>query len=128
MPVDLERRIVDVGPIIFRAFKYDCARGETTQSNFLKFSLFAVFFPQLTAGPIVQYNEVAPQFEKQRFIPGARYNLMVGIVIFAIGLFKKIFIADNTAFVCNPLFDAASRGTTLDLASGWLAAPPPTWP
>lgn len=104
------------------AYLIDCARGEITQSSFLNFSLFAVFFPQLISGPIVLYNEISPQFEKQRFVPGARYNLILGIVIFAIGLFKKTALADNVAFIANPLFDAASRGATLEVLSAWLAA------
>jgi alginate O-acetyltransferase complex protein AlgI len=104
------------------AYLIDCARGEIRKSNFLDFSLFALFFPQLISGPIVLYNEIAPQFEGRRFIPGANYNLLAGVVIFTIGLFKKIVIADNTAFIANPLFDAASRGTPLDVLSGWLAA------
>ena len=55
-------------------------------------------------------------------LPGSNYNLLVGVVIFAIGLFKKVVIADNTAFIANPLFDAASRGAAIDMLSGWLAA------
>jgi alginate O-acetyltransferase complex protein AlgI len=104
------------------AYLIDCARGEIKKSNFLEFSLFALFFPQLISGPIVLHNEICPQFEKRRFIPGANYNLLVGVVIFTIGLFKKIVIADNTAFIANALFDAASRGTAIDMLSGWLAA------
>jgi alginate O-acetyltransferase complex protein AlgI len=104
------------------AYLIDCARGDVRKSSFLNFSLFAVFFPQLISGPITLYNEIAPQFEKQRFFPGARYNLMVGIVIFAIGLFKKTVIADNVAYISDPLFDAASRGTAPDILSAWFAA------
>jgi alginate O-acetyltransferase complex protein AlgI len=104
------------------AYLIDCARGEIKKSNFLEFSLFALFFPQLISGPIVLHNEICPQFERQRFIPGARYNLMVGVVIFTIGLFKKTVIADHAAYIANPLFDAASRGTAIDMLSGWLAA------
>jgi alginate O-acetyltransferase complex protein AlgI len=103
------------------AYLIGCARGEVRKSNFLNFSLFAVFFPQLISGPITLYNEIAPQFEKQRFIPGTKYNLMVGIVIFAIGLFKKTVIADNVAYISDPLFEAASRGTAPDILSAWLA-------
>jgi alginate O-acetyltransferase complex protein AlgI len=104
------------------AYLIDCARGEIKTSNFLEFSLFALFFPQLISGPIVLHNEISTQFEKRRFIPGSNYNLLIGVVIFTIGLFKKVVIADNTAFIANPLFDAASRGTSIGMLSGWLAA------
>ncbi len=104
------------------AYLIDSARGLIKTSNFLDYSLFALFFPQLTSGPIVLYNEIHPQFQNRRFVAGANYNLLIGIVIFTIGLFKKIIIADNTAYIVNPLFDAASRGTTFGVVSGWLAA------
>ena len=104
------------------AYLIDCARGEIKQSNLLGFSLFAVFFPQLISGPIVRYNEIYPQFQKQPFILGVKYNLLVGVVIFTIGMAKKTFIADPTGYLANELFDAASHGAVFDILNGWLAA------
>jgi D-alanyl-lipoteichoic acid acyltransferase DltB (MBOAT superfamily) len=104
------------------AYLIDSARGQIKQSGLLGFSLFAAFFPQLISGPIVRYDEVYPQFESRRFIPAAKRNIMVGLVIFAIGLAKKTVIADTAGGIATPLFDAASHGETLGFTVGWIAA------
>lgn len=104
------------------SYLIDSARGEIKDARILDFSLFAVFFPQLISGPIVRYNEIQPQFQKKRFVPGAKFNLLVGLVIFTIGLAKKIVIADPIASVTNSLFDAANRGAAFDPVSGWTVA------
>ena len=49
------------------AYLIDSSRGEAKSMTFLDFSLFAAFFPQLIAGPIVHYKEVVPQFQSRRF-------------------------------------------------------------
>ena len=103
------------------AYLIDCARGEIKQSNILGYTLFAVFFPQLISGPIVRYNEIYPQFQKRPFMVGTNYNLLVGIVIFTIGMAKKTFVADPTGYIANELFDAASHGTAFDIPNAWLA-------
>ena len=104
------------------AYLIDSARGQIKNSGIVGFSLFAAFFPQLISGPIVRYDEVYPQFEARHFLATAKRNIMVGLVIFAIGLFKKTVIADTAGEIANPLYDAAIHGTTFDVLSGWIAA------
>lgn len=73
----------------------DSYRGETKGYGFDEYMLFVSFFPQLVAGPIVMHSEMIPQFrnrEKRRFIPE---NFSKGMYIFALGLFKKVIIADT---------------------------------
>lgn len=48
-------------------------------------------------------------------------NLMVGLVMFSIGLFKKTVIADTLAIYVNPLYEAVRRGHELSLVSAWVA-------
>jgi alginate O-acetyltransferase complex protein AlgI len=104
------------------AYLIDTARGETRKIDLLDFSLFAAFFPQLISGPIVHYREVVPQLQARRFGRLIARNLMVGLVLFAIGLFKKTVIADTLALYANPLFHAAAQGRPLGLIGGWAAA------
>ena len=44
------------------AFLVDNYRGEVKEFNFLNYSLFITFFPQLLMGPIVHHKEMMPQF------------------------------------------------------------------
>jgi D-alanyl-lipoteichoic acid acyltransferase DltB (MBOAT superfamily) len=104
------------------AYLIDSARGEAKRMSFLDFSLFAAFFPQLIAGPIVHYKEVVPQLQGRLFARRAWRNIMVGLVIFAIGLFKKTVIADTLAARAKPLFALASGGHPMGLGAAWLAA------
>jgi alginate O-acetyltransferase complex protein AlgI len=104
------------------AWLVDCARGEAKRISFFDFVLFASFFPQLIAGPIVHYSEVVPQFKQKRF---GRFNgreLLVGLTIFGIGLFKKTVLADSVATFADPFFHLAAAKTNLTVQSAWLAA------
>jgi alginate O-acetyltransferase complex protein AlgI len=103
------------------AYLIDTARGETRRVSLLDFSLFAAFFPQLIAGPIVHFREVMPQLQTRRFARLIGRNLLVGLVIFAIGLFKKTVLADTLASYADPLF-ARATGHSLGPVTSWLAA------
>jgi alginate O-acetyltransferase complex protein AlgI len=102
------------------AFIVDAYRGRVDRLNLLDFSLFVSFFPQLIAGPIVHHSEVLPQFRRQGRTPSR--DLVQGAMIFAIGLAKKVLIADTVALYATPGFDAAANGVALDALSAWSAA------
>jgi D-alanyl-lipoteichoic acid acyltransferase DltB (MBOAT superfamily) len=107
------------------AFLVDTYRRQTRPRDFLHYSLFVLFFPQLIAGPIVRFQEVAPQFAPDA-VTAARHrwrrDLAIGLTIFGIGLFKKVMIADGVARFSTPLFEAAAHGVTLDFVEAWVAA------
>lgn len=104
------------------AFLVDSHRGNVHRYGFFEYTLFISFFPQLIAGPIVHHYEMMPQFAgRQRLgvIPG---NLAIGLSIFAMGLFKKVVIADSLAPLANSIFDAAAGGAQLTIYEAWAAA------
>ena len=77
------------------SFLIDSYRGETGDYGFVEYALFVTYFPQLIAGPIVLHPEMIHQFRdetKKRFDED---NFAKGLFIFAIGLFKKVLIADT---------------------------------
>ena len=77
------------------SFVIDTYRGETPEYRFLDYALFVTFFPQLIAGPIVTHDELVPQFqsnEKRRFDWN---SFSSGLYLFALGLGKKVLIADT---------------------------------
>ena len=104
------------------AYLVDSYRGITREYSALHYALFVSFFPQLIAGPIVHHKEMLPQFESTTRFRIDANNLIIGLSIFAVGLFKKTVIADGIAVHATPVFAAADAGTQLDLISAWSGA------
>jgi D-alanyl-lipoteichoic acid acyltransferase DltB (MBOAT superfamily) len=102
-------------------FLIDLARGRFEMKRALDYAGFVLFFPQLLAGPIVRYEELVPQL-RARPNGAASANILVGLTIFAIGLFKKVAIADTLAMVASPVFDASAHGAAPDAIACWVAA------
>jgi len=70
--------------------------------SFTEYALFVSFFPHLVAGPILRAKDFLPQLKnKVTFTP---QNIRCGATRIAIGLFKKIVIADNLAYYVNLVF------------------------
>ena len=91
-------------------------KGETKAYTFLDYSLFVTFFPQLIAGPIVYHKEMMPQFSNPLNHKINSKNISMGIFLFAMGLFKKVIIADTFATSATVGFD---MGTALNIAEAW---------
>ena len=89
------------------AYLVDSYREETAEYDFLNYSLFVTFFPQLIAGPIVHHSEMMPQFASRWNLIKKYKNISAGLFIFSIGLFKKVVIADTFAQWANAGFDNA---------------------
>ena len=85
--------------------------------DFIAFSAFVCFFPQLVAGPIERATNLLPQFNVKRTF---EYNKAVdGMRQILWGLFKKVVIADNCAIYANYAFNnsAELNGSTLLLGA-----------
>ena len=85
--------------------------------DFIAFSAFVSFFPQLVAGPIERAANLLPQFYKKRIF---NYSKAVdGMRQILWGLFKKIIIADNCAEYANLIFNNSENynGSTLVLGT-----------
>jgi alginate O-acetyltransferase complex protein AlgI len=104
------------------AYLVDSYKGITHEYNFMHYSLFVTFFPQLIAGPIVHHNEMLPQFESKETYRIKKENLAIGLSIFAMGLFKKTVLADGVAAYASPVFAAVDGGQSVDFFSAWGGA------
>lgn len=85
--------------------------------DFIAFTAFVSFFPQLVAGPIERATHLLPQFYKKRKFD---YLLAVdGMRQILWGLFKKVVIADNCAEYANLIFNNSAdySGSTLFLGA-----------
>jgi D-alanyl-lipoteichoic acid acyltransferase DltB (MBOAT superfamily) len=87
------------------AYLIDSYRGETKGTPFVHYCLFVLFFPQLIAGPIVHHREALPQFADARRRKPWRLNLVRGLFLFSLGLFKKTVVADSLAPWVHTGFD-----------------------
>ncbi len=102
-------------------FLMSAYRGEPGARDFISYCLFIAFFPHLIAGPIVRYAEIYPQFNRNTHFRLTAANLSDGLMIFAIGLFKKVTIADTFRPIVNPLFDSGMHLAFFDAWGGALA-------
>lgn len=96
------------------AYLVDSYRSETKEYDFLNYAVFVTFFPQLIAGPIVHHAEMMPQFSRKRNKLVSYHHIAMGLFVFAIGLFKKVVIADTFAQWASLGFDQAEQLTMLD--------------
>lgn len=101
------------------AYLVDSYRLETNEYNFLNYGLFVSFFPQLIAGPIVHHGDMMPQFSDRKTYRINYENMAKGLVIFSIGLFKKVAIADTFAGFANSGYGSVE---TLTMISGWFTS------
>jgi len=100
----------------------DAFNGETEEYDFLHYCLFVLFFPQLIAGPIVHHKDMMPQFENKTIFKIKYRNLVIGSLIFFIGLFKKTVFADTLAIYATPVFTASGIGMELTFFESWIGA------
>lgn len=101
------------------AYLVDSYKLETKEYDFLNYAVFVSFFPQLIAGPIVHHKEMMPQFDNNRSKIINYQNILMGLFIFSIGLFKKVVIADSLAVWVSSGFDVAE---TLNFFEAWAVS------
>ncbi len=75
----------------------DVKQGVAKTRDLLSYVLFVTFFPHLIAGPILHNREMMPQFADPAIYRFSGPNVAVGLTIFAMGLFKKVILADPLA-------------------------------
>ena len=88
---------------------------ETTK-DFIAFSAFVSFFPQLVAGPIERATNLLPQFYKKRIFDNCKS--VDGSYLIIWGLFKKIVIADSCAIYSNEIFSKYESMNSFSLLVG----------
>jgi D-alanyl-lipoteichoic acid acyltransferase DltB (MBOAT superfamily) len=84
------------------------------------FALFVLLFPHLIAGPIVRHNELVPQFDADPRRDGLWGRVSLGLVLFTLGLAKKVLLADRLAEIADPRFAEAAAGP-LSFGDAWSA-------
>ncbi len=104
----------------FQALSYviDVWRGQVeVQRKFSKVLLYISFFPQLIAGPIVKYRDIACEIDSRRV---DLREAAAGLRRFICGLAKKILIANTMALTADRVF--ALEMDSLNILGAWLGA------
>ncbi len=83
------------------AFLADNYRGECRCGSFPEYAAYISFFPKLIQGPIMYYNEFVIQAQAPEAVRPDFVNLSKGLYSFALGLGKKVLIADTLARIVN---------------------------
>ena len=81
------------------SYVIDSYRGDCERYSLLEYAAYVSFFPQLIAGPIVYHDELIPQLRAQENHHIQYENLCKGIYAFALGMAKKVLIADTLSKV-----------------------------
>jgi D-alanyl-lipoteichoic acid acyltransferase DltB (MBOAT superfamily) len=104
------------------SFLIDVARGKVELEGIVRYMSFVAFFPTLLAGPITLYSEMGPQLGIRPKRKGVAQNLLVGLMIFSLGLFKKTVIADTIGLWVDPIFASVHQGSAPGFFLSWGTA------
>jgi alginate O-acetyltransferase complex protein AlgI len=100
------------------AFLVDAYRGKVARYALPHYALFVTYFPHLIAGPIFHHKDMIPQFERAEAKRPNAHLILCGLIIFAIGLFKKTCLADGI----QPFVALAFGPDAPSFAQAWIGA------
>ncbi|MBQ9605956.1 MAG: MBOAT family protein [Lachnospiraceae bacterium] len=104
----------------FQAISYvaDVYKGKLpAEVKFGRIMLYISFFPQLIAGPIVRYQDIADDIKKRRI---TQDSVSSGLRLFIVGLSKKVLISDNVGQLADYVY--ALSDASLSLPVAWMGA------
>ena len=103
------------------AFLVDVHQRKASDFDPVRYGLFVTYFPHLIAGPILHHKEMMPQFARSDIFRFSADRLADGSVMFILGLFKKVVLADAFGGYASPAF-AAAGAQALTFFESWGAA------
>jgi alginate O-acetyltransferase complex protein AlgI len=104
----------------FQTLSYviDVWRGQApAEHNFARFAGFVSFFPHLVAGPLTRHHQLIPQLARIA-ATGIAPRWREGLLLFSVGLCKKVLLADRLGNLVDPLL---APPLALDAPRAWLA-------
>ncbi|TWC15891.1 alginate O-acetyltransferase complex protein AlgI [Pseudomonas sp. SJZ083] len=104
------------------AFLVDAWKGKAQEYNFWHYLLFVTWFPHLIAGPILHHGQMMPQFKDPEIDRIRSRNISIGVALFAVGLGKKLLLADPISTYADPVFHAAATGQAIGPMIAWVGA------
>jgi alginate O-acetyltransferase complex protein AlgI len=124
--IEVGRVVLPVGISFFTftqiAFLADAFTKGIKDYKFIHYGLFVTYFPHLIAGPIIHHAQMMPQFDDARTYRWNPGNVAGGLAIFALGLVKKVVLADGISPYASAVFDPAEAGLSPDFHEAWLGS------
>ena len=120
VPVPDIRLPIGISFFTFQGLSYviDVYRDKKlVQKNLFSVLLYISFFPQLIAGPIVRYEDIAKQINEREF---SIDRVSRGILRFIFGLSKKVLIANQMGFIADKVFSFAPD--QIGTGAAWIGA------
>ena len=124
-PLDSVSIILPIGISFFTftqiAFLIDSFQGKAKEPDFIQYTLFVSFFPHLLAGPLLHHKQMMPQFSMTGNFVIQHEKVVIGLTIFAVGLAKKVLIADTLNVYVSSFYDNLAQGANPNFLASWLA-------
>ena len=104
---------------IFQIITYalDLFNNKKLKENFINYFSFIIFFPQLIAGPILRINEFYPDILRNSKINIT--NFFLGLILFVVGLSKKVLIADNIGMHVDEFYLSVENNDQINFINSW---------
>ena len=104
------------------AYLIDTYYDKSKYYSFKNYLLFVTYFPHLVAGPIIHHKKVMPQFtNNDTFRPDLK-KITVGLIIFIIGLSKKVIIADTIGLYVDKFHNNIGLNFNPDIILSWFVS------
>ncbi|MEN0054048.1 MAG: MBOAT family O-acyltransferase [Mucilaginibacter sp.] len=100
----------------FQAMSYTIEvyrRNQPAERHFGLYALYVMFYPQMVAGPIERPQHILPQLHRVNNFKSS--NLITGFFFMAMGLFKKVVVADRLGLYVDPVFTNPHGHSALEL-------------
>jgi len=105
------------------AYLVDVRTTRRGADSLLDYSIYVGFFAQIPAGPIVRFSEYTQRSVPLRNVAIDGHRVCRGISLFAVGLAKKVLLADLLGAIVDPIHAANDAGTPPTILEAWTV----TW-
>ena len=104
-------------------FLIDCYNSRVQNPQFKKLFFLVLFFPHLIAGPFLRYLPIISQLKNKGYFQPSFEKSLFGLIIFSIGLFKKVIFADTLgAYVDNFHFNLEINSPKIGFIVSWVSS------
>lgn len=104
------------------AYLVDTQQGKVGETSWVHYGLFVTYFPHLVAGPVLHHAQMMPQFADASVYRLRGAHFAAGLLIFVIGLTKKIVLADGVSPYADAVFKPTDAGSMPSGEEAWLGA------